>query len=141
MSFIWIPNKALQAELAHDRRESSEDIAPGQRLPVDTTAYYYVEKRILDTTRPSRLGIDIPGSEITVFTYYCLVEAELREHREGRINYISEETVPYTDEDVAFAHPANSKMEYEVSEIKSKPTPLRYRNRISRTVQTTEGPF
>jgi hypothetical protein len=46
----------------------------------------YVERRIIDKSRPTMLGDDIPGTEVVVNTYYCFSEDVLKEHRKGRID-------------------------------------------------------
>jgi hypothetical protein len=47
-----------------------------------------------------------------------------------------------SNEDAAFAHPLNSKIEFEISAIQSRPTPLRFRSQASRTrVKKLDGTF
>jgi hypothetical protein len=135
-----IPNENFEKELRRINKRNLDENVPNQQVP-DETLYYYVERIIVDTSRQTMLGVQ-PGTQITVYTYYCLNEDLLKTHREGRIKTNSSDTVPYTEEDIAFVHPLNSQIEFEISKIQSRPTPLRFRSQASRTrVSRLNGTF
>ena len=133
-----ISNDNYDEEMRQIREKSNDDNVPHQRLPVNTL-YYYVERRILDTSRQTMLGVQ-PGTQITTFTHFSLEEGVLRIHREGTINRNSSNTILYTDDDIAFTHPLNSRIEFEISAIRpTSSARLMFQRQANSRVTSIEG--
>jgi len=132
-----IPNENFAEELRQKYEQNHDEDRQYQRIP-DETIYYYVERIIADTSRETMLGVR-PDVKITVYTHFSLNEDELKEHRRRVINQNTSYSIPYTDDNVAFANPINN-IRFEISAIQQTSSVLpRYQRQANRRVTSIQG--